>query len=159
MAKLDLIFDKQRKLQEKLGYDLDNMDDLQRTMYIKEYTQHADHEMHEMLAEVPYFKAWKKYGQNLDSRQDQWNRAKCEFVDAFHFIINVAIALGFDADMLAAAYIDKNNINLERQEDKENYKPCVDSGIQTTEKASDFLVNLSLDTALVGSSDGGSTCV
>ena len=125
MDKLDKIIDTQRELQEKMGYDFDKMSMEDRAAYIKTYTQHCDHELHEMLQEMPYFKEWKKYPGNTGELRAMFNDAGQEFVDALHFFINVALALGFTADTLYAFYMYKNDINHQRQADKENYKPCV----------------------------------
>ena len=38
-----------------------------------------------------------------------------EMVDSFHFFMNVLIASGMDADELFQRYLDKNKINIERQ--------------------------------------------
>ena len=58
--KLDNLFKMQRRMQERMGYNYDEMNTEQLVAYIKEYTLHTTHELHEMLAELPYFKPWKK---------------------------------------------------------------------------------------------------
>ena len=120
MDKLDTIFEEQRKFEEKLGYNFDDMSLEERVAYIKEYVLHCEHELHEMLQELPYFKPWKQYDENIG-----FANASAEFADALHFFINVAIALGFSAESLAAAYKNKLSINHMRQTQQE-YKPCVE---------------------------------
>lgn len=119
MDKLEQLMSMQEELQNKLGYDISGMPVAERTAYIKEYTLHTEHELHEMLAELPFFKPWKQYS------DISYDTARKEFVDALHFFINVALALGFSADELLELYMDKNKENYTRQEDTENYKPCV----------------------------------
>lgn len=120
MDKLDELFRKQEELQNKLGYDFSTMTDQQRSAYIIEYSQHLDHEMHEMLQELPFFKSWKKYPEY------DLEEAKQEFADALHFFLNVAMGLGFTADSLFFAFLGKNIINHVRQENTTEYKKCVE---------------------------------
>jgi len=125
---LEELFKKQEALQKRLGYDFSKMPDKQRAEYVKEYAQHTDHEMHEMLAEIPFFKSWKKYSTSPTVTDTQWFKARLEFVDALHFMINCALALGFTPEELLKLYIGKNNENHIRQNDTSNYKPCIESG-------------------------------
>ena len=39
-----------------------------------------------------------------------------EVIDAFHFILNIWLALGYNAEDFYAMYMAKNNINRLRQE-------------------------------------------
>lgn len=126
MDLLKEIFEKQKILQERLGYDFDAMTDKERAAYIKEYTQHADHELHEMLAEIPFFKSWKKYTDKPELNEACWEVAQEEFIDALHFFVNIALGLRFDAELLYCMFVDKNDVNHGRQEDHTNYKPCVE---------------------------------
>ena len=121
--KLTEIFEKQGDLQAALGYTFDEMTDEERAGYIKEYALHTEHELHEMLAELPFFKAWKKYPKE-GFREPMWNNSREEFVDALHFFVNMALALGFTATSLSEAYCKKNAINYDRQADTEQYKMC-----------------------------------
>ena len=62
MDKLDLLFKKQYDLQvQGMHYDFANMTTEQRAAYVKEYTMHCEHELHEALQEIPFFKPWKRY--------------------------------------------------------------------------------------------------
>jgi dimeric dUTPase (all-alpha-NTP-PPase superfamily) len=123
--KLEELFSTQQKLQERLGFNLDHMHLEDRTAYVKEYTLHTMHEMHEMLQELPFFKDWKRYPENPFKQVEMVKLAKKEWIDALHFFLNVSIALGFNADTLYAAYMEKNKINHERQLNAEEYKPCI----------------------------------
>lgn len=120
MDRLAVLFGMQKALQTELGYNFDSMTDEERSAYIKEYAQHLDHEMHEMLQELPFFKSWKKYPKY------DLTLAREEFADALHFFLNCAIGLGLTAESLFNMFMDKNAINYERQEDTENYKKCVE---------------------------------
>jgi|WetSurMetagenome_2_1015567.scaffolds.fasta_scaffold894782_1 hypothetical protein len=117
---------KQKQLQEDLGYNFANMTEEQRTAYIKEYVLHTDHEMHEMLQELPYFKSWKKYGTDREYLQGAHAKARKEWVDVLHFFLNVTIALGFTPEELFQMYMNKHDENYERQQDTKNYKKCVE---------------------------------
>lgn len=122
--KLDKLFNMQRALQETLGFDFATMSKKERSAYVKEYQQHCDHELHEMLQELPFYKPWKKY--NPAEYERQMQLAREEFIDALHMFLNIAIALGFTPQMLYGMFISKNQINYERQEDTEHYKKCTE---------------------------------
>ena len=129
MDKLDMLFKKQYDLQvQGMHYDFANMTTEQRAAYVKEYTMHCEHELHEALQEIPFFKPWKRYDKDDESEKNtvMWAKARKEFVDALHFFLCVAIGLGFTSDELYAMYCDKNAVNYERQKDQATYKPCAD---------------------------------
>lgn len=122
--KLKALIETQAQFQKDLGYDFANMDPDRRVEYIKEYAQHLDGEMFEMMRELPYFKSWKKYPTDEEAQNYMFAKAREELVDALHFFLNVIVALGFTADELYHMYCEKNGINYARQEDQENYKKC-----------------------------------
>lgn len=66
-------------------------------------------ELHELLAETSW-KPWAK-GDYINL-----TAAKSELVDAFHFLMNLAIVLGMDADELEEKYFAKRAKNIKRQE-------------------------------------------
>lgn len=113
MNKLQFMLDTQKKLQDRLK-TLDFKNEQERTLFIKHHSQYIDQELHEMLRELPFFKEWKNY--------DNWDHeakrelAKEEFVDVFHFVLNIALALDMDAEELFNRYLAKNNINHVRQD-------------------------------------------
>ena len=115
---LEAIFNKQMELQARLGFNLDTMSDEQRVAYLKEYSLHAEQELHEMLRELPYFKHWSKKSMemNVIERKTAFRKAQLEYADFFHFVINLALALGLTAQDLFAIYAEKNDINRARQE-------------------------------------------
>jgi len=86
------------------------------TQYIKNHILYAEAEMHEMLRELQYFKEWKTYNWSEEEIEQHKAAAKEEFVDVLHFIWNVALALGLDADEIMQIYADKNIMNHLRQD-------------------------------------------
>lgn len=119
--RLGEIFERQNDLQTVLGFDFFGMTDEQRVAYIKEYGLHADHEFHEMLAELPYFKPWSQKSNSMteEERRVAFNKAKKEFIDWFHFVLDVALALRISPQELYAEFVLKNDKNHNRQ--KEGY--------------------------------------
>lgn len=118
MDNLQTIIDKQKELQERLGYDMDNMGQEERTAFIKEMSLHLVDEVHEMLRELPYLKPWKTYEEDTEAFATQNIAARVEFIDALHFMMNIGLALGFDdADLMCDLYVTKNDINHKRQEE------------------------------------------
>lgn len=117
MGKLQEMYDLQEKLQNRLGYDMVNMTMPERTAFIKEFTQHADQELHEMLRELPFFKPWKDYSKMSEEDQiKQLILARKEFIDFIHFALNIGLALGLNESSTYDMYCEKNGINHERQD-------------------------------------------
>ena len=113
---LQEMLDKQLELQKRLGYDIENMDVFERTDYIKEFSIHLTQELHEMLAELPYFKGWKDYTQlGEEDIQEAMKRAREEYIDMFHFVLNIGIGLGMTPDEIYMLYMGKNMENHRRQ--------------------------------------------
>lgn len=123
--KLEFLLQQQAYLQMKMGYWFDAMTEEQRTAYIKEYAMHLEHEMHEMLQELPYFKPWKKYDTAAPIVEANLKAAREEWADVLHHFLNITLALGMNADDLCKLYEDKQKVNYARQADTANYKPCV----------------------------------
>lgn len=64
----------------------------EQTTFIKEHSIHLTQELHEMLYELPYFKPWKQYAtMTSEDMHLQKKKAKEEFVDMFHFLLNIMI--------------------------------------------------------------------
>ena len=83
---LDKMLQKQKELQERLGYDFSSMTREEITAYIKEYE--ADME-----------------------------EARKEFIDMFHFVLNIALALGMSDKDIYYMYMEKNEENHRRQDE------------------------------------------
>lgn len=112
---LAMMYKMQSKLQHRLGFgDFETAQE--HTQYIKHHAQYLDQELHEMMRELQFFKEWKQYNWDDDEVQKHWAAAKEELVDAFHFMINISLALGLTADELAKIYVAKNITNHERQD-------------------------------------------
>lgn len=115
---LQEMLDKQLELQKRLGYDIENMDVFERTDYIKEFSIHLTQELHELLYELVGFKPWKDYsGVSLDDVVIQHDKSVKEFIDLFHFVLNLALALGIDAAGIHERYMEKNKENHKRQDE------------------------------------------
>lgn len=122
---LATMFEMQRSLQAKLGYDFDSMDTDERKAYLDEYFKHAHQELFEAQLEVPGFKPWKKYSYDADDIGNSYQLAKEELVDVWHFFMNLCLALGMGSQEFYKLYQEKNAENFDRQK-REGYKPCVE---------------------------------
>jgi hypothetical protein len=115
-----ILYDIQIKLQEKLGklkeYREANMHEKSLEVI---YNAHCfQDEISELLARLPW-KKWKHYSENdiKDWTSDeQRTETLFEFVDAFHFFLNIAIILGFTPKEIFHYYIEKNKENHNRQD-------------------------------------------
>lgn len=107
--KLDLMWEMQRRLNERIGVPTSNLSEAQQIEWILNYCRALSQEIAELTDSVPW-KWWAKY-QKFD-RQN----AKVEIVDMFHFLISLAQVLGMSAEELFKAYMEKNKINFQRQD-------------------------------------------
>jgi len=115
---LQEMMDKQLELQERLGYDFSNMTKEEITAYIKEFSIHLNQEVNEMLYELPYFKPWKDYSQlTVEEYDNAMDKARKEFIDVMHFVLNIGIALDMSATDIYDMYMDKNKENHCRQDE------------------------------------------
>lgn len=115
--KLETMMLMQKTLQESAyGYKFDEQSLESRVAFIKEMSIHATQEIHEMLYELPHFKPWKDYsGMSEEDKEVAFTKAKAEFVDTVHFVLNMAIGLGMSAEEIHDGYVDKNKENYRRQ--------------------------------------------
>lgn len=75
-------------------------------------------EFSELLERLP-FKEWKTYSEEQKADfTDEEHRLEVlyEYIDMFHFFMNMGIALGVDGDLFAKLYATKNKENFDRQE-------------------------------------------
>lgn len=116
-ADLELMMKMQKTLQENAyGYDFSSLAPAERTALIKEMTIHDTQETHEMLYELPFFKPWKDYTGMTDVEiGSAMNKAKEEFIDKFHFMMNIALLLEMSSEEIVDRYMKKNQENYERQ--------------------------------------------
>lgn len=88
----------------------------ERTQYVMNNMLYTEAEGHEFLREIEGFKSWKHYDWNGDEKEAHYKAALEEFVDMLHFVLNIALAMGFSADEIYESYIAKNITNHRRQD-------------------------------------------
>lgn len=120
MDKLESIFDLQKQLNSRIGVETSGLDDQEKTKWLLNYTRAMQQELAELTDSVPW-KWWARY-----QEFDQQN-ARVEVVDLFHFLISLAQVLGMTADDIYEAYLRKNAINHERQDNGYTEKDESDS--------------------------------
>lgn len=124
--KLDEIIYMQQKLMERLGvvaFDKGFRDDRQimvemehspKSLTIQEQTKNMLHaitcEIGEISDEINW-KPWKSERKDVDL-----DLLYSELIDVVHFIIEICIMWGMDADKIYEYYVAKNQINHERQD-------------------------------------------
>lgn len=118
--KLNIVFNIQYKLQEYLGiYKKIKNNKSMRQQYINQMILALHEESVEIMKETAYKNpnlvpfGWKK------NQFENTEKFKEEIIDIFHFIINLSIISGMDAEELFKRYINKNKENIKRQ--KINY--------------------------------------
>ena len=117
MSKLETMLSTQRKFQERLDPDFLERSVKERVAYIKEQSIHLNQEINEMLYELPYFKPWKDYsGVSVEQEAIMMAKARMECIDAWHFFMNIMLALGFTAEEFTYMYMKKNEENNRRQD-------------------------------------------
>ena len=109
MDKMDEIFELQEKLNSRIGVNMNEMNDDDRSKWILNYIRAMQQELAELTDSVPW-KWWAKY-----QEFDQQN-ARVEIVDLFHFLISLAQVMGMSADDVYDAYLKKNKVNHDRQD-------------------------------------------
>jgi hypothetical protein len=116
------MFNMQASLQKHLAdkgraLDYDSATFKQRVDDITRQWRNMSLEMSELLERLPY-KEWKTYPeealQGFRSQEDMLE-TYYEYIDVFHFFMNVGLALGIDGDTFEKLYITKNKENFDRQ--------------------------------------------
>ncbi|MCB1068711.1 MAG: dUTP diphosphatase [Verrucomicrobia bacterium] len=108
--KLQEMFRLQAQLNRRIGVeDPATMTEAEQTTWILNYCRAMTQELAELTDSVPW-KWWAKY-QTFDKQN-----AKVEVVDLFHFLISLAQILGMSADDIYQTYIQKHQVNVQRQE-------------------------------------------
>lgn len=118
MDRLETMMEMQKEFQKRVGFNFDNMDIKEKSQYIKEMMLWCEDEMKEALHELPFAKGWsKKYDTWTEEKiEEQMTKFKKEMTDSFHFFMNILIVSGMNSEDLYNEYIDKNKINISRQE-------------------------------------------
>lgn len=107
--RLAAMLDAQRQLQEKInGYALESQTTEQRITNIKENVLALTDELHEVLGEM----GWKSWATSRHLNRDA---AVKEAIDAWHFLMNIFLHLGVDANELYTRYVAKRAVNERRQ--------------------------------------------
>lgn len=102
-------FDQQRRLQiDSYGHDPKALDDEDKIEFIRWNVLALEDELHEALAEV----GWKPWATSRHINREAYVG---ELVDAFHFFMNLCLAVGVDGRELYARYMIKRDINAARQ--------------------------------------------
>lgn len=115
---LETMLSMQRDFQVRLNPGFLGMSVEERVAFIKEHSIHLNQEINEMLYELPYFKPWKDYsGVDAGKEAEMLAKARMECIDAWHFFMNIMLALGFSADQFVEMYMAKNKENHRRQDD------------------------------------------
>ena len=91
-----------RLLKDKAAFSEHDLQNLTKDTVLQLFS-----EIHEVLSEVK----WKDTGAHFDT--DRF-KIKEEIIDVFHFVINLALIWGMDADELYKEFVKKNNKNYER---------------------------------------------
>lgn len=105
------MYDKQRLDQiDRYGIDPADLDMQQWADYLRTMVLAIDDEMHEMLREVP----WKPWSNRTDKQFDS-GAVKAELADAWHFFMNIMIALRVTPADLVSSFYRKHEINQERK--------------------------------------------
>ena len=107
--KLEEIFRLQEVLNQRIGVNLRDLSEEEKTKWILNYSRAMSQEMSELIDSVPW-KWWAKY-QKFDEQN-----VRVEIIDLFHFLISLAQTVGMTSDDVFQAYLKKNEINHKRQE-------------------------------------------
>jgi dimeric dUTPase (all-alpha-NTP-PPase superfamily) len=108
---LQAMYDAQRVDQiDRYGVDPAELDLQQWADYVRTMVVALDDELHEALREVP----WKPWSNRTDKEFDS-GAVKAEFADAWHFFMNLMIAMRVRPEDLVSSYFRKLAINQERK--------------------------------------------
>jgi hypothetical protein len=119
-----------------MGNDFKVMTPQEKSAYIKEHGYFLMEEVVEMFREMKFHKSWKDYS-NWDEvhEKSQEQLMKEEAIDAFHFMLNIFLALGMNSKEVIEMYHEKNELNYQRQEDSSlGYVTSVKEYIETHKK-------------------------
>lgn len=117
------MFNMQLSLQKHLAskgraIDYESADFKSRVDDISRQWRNMTLEFSELLERLP-FKEWKTYSDSdlIDFKsEDHKLETFYEYIDMFHFFMNIGLALGIDGEIFEKLYITKNKENFNRQE-------------------------------------------
>jgi dimeric dUTPase (all-alpha-NTP-PPase superfamily) len=97
--------------------DYPNADFKTRVNDISVQWRNMNMEMTELLERLPW-KEWKTYSE-ADLKDFASEEARLEtlyeYIDVFHFFMNIGLALGIDGETFEKLYVSKNKENFDRQ--------------------------------------------
>ena len=116
------MFNMQRSLQDRLAstgraLDLSKATHKQKVDDISVQWRNMTLEFAELVERLP-FKEWKTYSPEvLEGFKDEEDMLETyyEYIDMFHFFMNIGLALGIDGETFEKLYITKNKENFDRQ--------------------------------------------
>ena len=104
------LFRMQEELNRRIGVIPGReMTEADQQKWILNYCRAMTQELAELTDSVPW-KWWAKY-----QKYDKQN-AVVEVVDLFHFLVSLAQVLGLSAEDVHRCYVEKNKVNLQRQD-------------------------------------------
>ncbi len=103
------IFRMQKALNARIGVRPDEMTEEEQQHWTLNYCRALSQELAELTDSVPW-KWWAKY-QTFDKQN-----ARIEIVDMIHFVVSLAQVLGLSADDMYRLYMQKNEVNFQRQD-------------------------------------------
>lgn len=108
---LSEIFERQRELQTRsFGVDPSTLNENERVRYVIDMNMALQDELHEALGEI----GWKPWATSRHFNRDAYVG---ELIDALHFLVNLFLVAGADADEVHKLYLAKANKNARRQQD------------------------------------------
>ena len=121
-ATIEGMFEMQKHLQDSLAFkgkaiDYDEATFTQKVADIKSQWVNFNLEMAELIEKLPH-KRWKTYTeeQKLDFTSEEHRlETLYEFIDCWHFFMNIGLALGIDGETFKKLYLTKNKENFDRQ--------------------------------------------
>lgn len=119
---IDDMFKMQKHLQDSLAkkgraLNYDTATFAEKVRDITTQWRNMNLEMAELLERLPY-KEWKTYTDEQKqgfSSNEQRLEVLYEYIDVFHFFMNVGLALGIDGETFRRLYGTKNKENFDRQ--------------------------------------------
>lgn len=119
---IEQMFEMQKKLQDfyasrNKALNLDNANFKERVDNITVQFRNMTLEFAELLERLP-FKEWKTYSpEELKNylSEDQELEVLYEYIDMFHFFLNIGLLLKIDGDKFKKLYYTKNKENFDRQ--------------------------------------------
>ena len=117
-----MMYEMQKSLQDNLsqrgkGLNYDTADFMQKVNQIILEYKNVNLEMAELIERLPH-KSWKTYSpeqkQGWES-EEQKLETWFEYIDVFHFFMNIGHLLGISAEDFVKLYVAKNKENFDRQ--------------------------------------------